>query len=327
MRFGVPGRSSAMQDVLGKAELLAPSNATVLIVGERGTGKEMLARAIHAASARAAAPFVVLDCSATPPSLADAVLVGYAKGVFPDAAVSSPGAIEQAHRGTLFVREIASLRRAAQAKLARVLDAHVVRRVGEARERPVDVRLIASTHGDLPSLVHHGLFRSELHDHLNPCVLEVPPLRDRVDDVPLLVEQLLPPGTRVSAAALDAVRAYPWPGNVRELRGALERAALLAQGDVVDVAALPREVVAWEVAPRSEASVDLASLTYREALDRVRTDGVRRYLEALLERFGGSVTAAAEHAELERESFYRLCRRHAVNPANFRDGSAPKSRR
>ncbi len=324
---GIVGRSAAINDVVRLVEKVAKSDATVLILGESGTGKELLARAIHDVSARAARPFVAVNCAAIPGSLMEAELFGHARGAFTGAAAQRAGLFEEANGGTLFLDEIGEMRRALQAKLTRALEARAVRRVGESHERPVDVRVVAATHRDLPSLVAQGAFREDLFYRLNTCVVRVPALRERIEDLPLLVEHFLAQRTtssgvayRVGADAMAALTAHRWPGNVRELRSAIERAALVAENGVIARDDLPPEITG--LAPEHvEPPIDLATLTYREALDRGRADSIKRYLEALLARFGGNVVAAAEHADVERESFYRLCRKHGINPGEYRGKS------
>ncbi|MBI2394417.1 MAG: sigma-54-dependent Fis family transcriptional regulator [Deltaproteobacteria bacterium] len=318
---GIVGRAPAMLDVVRLVEKVAASDATVLIFGESGTGKELLARAIHDVSARARQPFVAVNCAAIPSSLMEAELFGYAKGAFTGASGQRAGLFEQAHGGTLFLDEIGEMRRAMQAKLTRALEARAVRRIGEAHERPIDVRIVAATHRDLPALIAQGAFREDLWYRLNTCVVRVPALRERPGDLAILVEHFLAQsGHRagITPEAMAALSAHPFPGNVRELRSALERAAIVAGETTITRDALPQEICAIELPRPEPPSFELAGLTYRDALDRVRADGVRRYLESILERFGGNVSTAAEHADVERESFYRLCRKHGINPADFR---------
>jgi len=320
---GMVGRTPAMLDLFRFVERAAATDATVLILGESGTGKELIARAVHGLSERASKPFVAVNCAAIPSSLMEAELFGHARGAFTGATANRPGLFEEAHGGTLFLDEIGEMRRALQAKLTRALEARAVRRVGESQERPVNVRVVAATHRDLPSLVTQGAFREDLFYRLNTCIVRVPALRERADDIPLLAEWFLAQRDkplRLTAEANAALRAHPWPGNVRELRSALERAAIVAEGDIIARDDLPGEISGLS-ASGVEPPLDLAALTYREAIERVRAEGVKRYLEVLLERFNGNVIAAAEHADLERESFYRLCRKFAVNPPDFRRDS------
>ena len=322
---GLVGRSPAMAEVFRLLERVAPSDASILLIGESGTGKELLARAVHARSTRASRRFVAVNCAAIPSTLMESELFGYAKGAFSGATSARAGLFEEADGGTLFLDEIGDMRRTLQAKLTRALEARAIRRVGESHERAVDVRVVSATHRDLPAMIAQGAFREDLFYRLHTCMVRVPPLRERGDDIPLLIEHFLSARAGVTSkvyelapSARDALVAYAWPGNVRELRSAIERAALLAEDGVITPAHLPPEIARESTHAAPDSAADLASLTYREAVERTRTDGIRRYLEALLRRYGGNVVAAAQHADVERESFYRLCRRHGLTPTDFR---------
>ena len=259
---GLVTRNAAMTELLQRARRIAVTDATLLISGESGTGKEMVARAIHAWSARAGAPFVALNCAAMPETLVEAELFGHERGAFTDARAARAGVIEQADGGTLFLDVIGEMPPAAQAKLLRVLQDRCVRRLGGASAREVDVRFIAATNRSLRDLVRERRFREDLYYRLDVMTLELPPLRDRLDDVPLLAEHFVRrfaadygrPAVTLTPAALERLRAHPWPGNVRELENTLHRAVIEAQGDVVDVEHLalePRAVPAGE-APAAE---------------------------------------------------------------------------
>lgn len=326
------GRSPAMLGIYRLLERVAPTDATTLILGETGTGKELAARAIHDRSLRAQSRFVAVNCAAIPRSLIESELFGHARGAFTGATSDRPGLFEEAHGGTLLLDEIGELRPTIQAKLTRVLEERAVRRIGESRERKVDVRVIASTHRDLRALVKAGSFREDLWFRLNVCVLELPPLRERLVDIPLLAQRFLavraPHGrasaTRFSQSALDALCAYRWPGNVRELRSAVERAAILETTSEITLGALPIELQSVSnPRERLESDEELGRLTYREAVDASRMETNRRYLEAVLRRFRGDVSAAAAHAGVERESFYRLLRRAGLSADDFRGNPGP----
>jgi len=329
---GLIGRSTHMREVFAMLDKVAPSDAPILLLGESGTGKELLARAAHARSPRATKRFVAVNCAAIPATLMESELFGYARGAFSGASAARAGLFEEADSGTLFLDEIGDMPRALQAKLTRALEEGAIRRIGESHERKVDVRVVSATHRDLQELVKHGAFREDLFYRLNTCVIRVPPLRDREGDLPLLIEHFLAHRSgntktyEVTPAAMEALQAHLWPGNVRELRSAIERAALLCEDGRIARSGLPPEIANLGT-PAPEIQVqDLSELAYRDALERLRNEGVRRYLEALLRRFNGSVTAAAEHADVERESFYRLCRKHGLTPTDFRNDAGPKSR-
>jgi two-component system response regulator HydG len=323
------GRAPAMRAVYRMIERVAPTDATVLITGETGTGKELVARALHERSPRASARMVAINCAAIPRSLIESELFGHVRGSFTGATADRAGLFEDASGSTLFLDEIGELRPTVQAKLTRVLEERAVRRIGETRERKVDVRVIAATHRDLRAMIEAGSFRGDLWFRLNVCAIELPPLRDRTEDIPLLAQRFLAErapharsmAARFSPEALAALQAYRWPGNVRELRSAVERAAIVEDTGEILVGSLPPEVRdARPLRLTSTSDVDLAELSYREAVDASREETNRRYLEAVLRRFRGDVTEAARHAGVERESFYRLLRRCGLSADDFRDG-------
>jgi len=309
----VLARSAAMVALGALVRKVADSDATVMILGETGTGKERIARAVHRLSSRER--FVAVNCAAIPAELLESELFGYARGSFTGAQKDRMGLFEEAHRGTLFLDEIGDMRLSLQAKLTRVLEERAVRRLGESSERPVDVRLIAATHRDIRAMVAGRDFREDLWYRLNVATLSIPPLRARPEDISLLAHHFLANlplrGRQVagfSAAALQALAGYGWPGNVRQLHAAVERAALLCQGEQIECNDLPEELRALP----GEKEYDLSQLTWAQAQERARLEAGRAYLEQALRRFGGHVGQAAAHAGIERESFYRLMRRYGV---------------
>ncbi|MEO0325307.1 MAG: sigma-54 dependent transcriptional regulator [Myxococcota bacterium] len=321
---GVIAGSRSMQELADFVTRVADGGVTTLLLGETGTGKERIARAVHQLSRRASARFVALNCAAVPAELLESELFGSAKGAFTGASAHRLGLFEEAHGGSLFLDEIGDMRPSLQAKLTRALEERAVRRVGEAHERPVDVRLIAATHRDLEAMVRRGTFREDLWYRLNVALVRIPPLRDRAEDIPALAHHFLrqlaeadgeKPAAGFSALALQALSDFRWPGNVRQLRSAVERAFVVARGPEIDVVDLPPEVLQTEPAAGHAA---LTEGTWAEALERGRADVGRRYLEALLRRYRGQVARAAHHAGVERESFYRLLRKHGVDAAGFR---------
>ena len=322
---GVLARSREMKALAEFVRRVADSDVTALLLGETGTGKERLARAIHDLSPRASRRFVPLNCAAVPAELLESELFGAAKGAFTGAVADRKGLFEEADGGSLFLDEIGEMKPSLQAKLTRALEERAVRRVGEAKERSVDVRLIAATHRDLESMVRQGTFREDLWYRLNVALVRIPPLRDRKDDIEPLARYFLAQHVErnrgrlkrgLTTRALEALSAFDWPGNVRQLRSAVERACVVAEADEVDAVDLPPEIL------RTHSVVDddpsLVHSTWAQAIERGRIDLGRRYLEALMRRYEGQVTEAAQAAGVERESFYRLLRKHGVDPVAFR---------
>jgi len=299
------GSSAPMQRI---KELIARAGAapgTVLITGETGTGKEVAARAIHGASARAQKPFVALNCAALTESLLENELFGHARGAFTGAATARPGLIEHAHGGTLLLDEIGTMAKGLQAKLLRALEAGEVRRIGENDTRQVDVRFLAATNVDIQSAVDAGEFRSDLYYRLNLHRLHLPPLRDRGDDTRLLAEHFIARyggGTVIGCtpAAWQALMAYPYPGNVRQLQHVIQRAVAVARAQMLDVDDLPEEVLA---PPPPAAGSERSVAAARERAER-------EMIRATLARHNGEVGAAAREMQVSRTTMWRLMKKH-----------------
>ncbi|GEJ58670.1 sigma-54-dependent transcriptional regulator [Anaeromyxobacter diazotrophicus] len=299
---GIVGRSGAMREMVSVLERIAPTDVAVLIEGESGTGKDMVARAIHGMSKRAGGPYVALNMSAIPEHLAESELFGHEKGAFTGAEAARAGFFAEAENGTLFLDEIGLLPSTLQAKLLRVLQDGDYIPVGSRKPRKANVRIVCATNEDLKKNVEQGKFREDLYYRIRVVPVRLPPLRERREDIPLLVEHL----TRKHALRLarpplvpdqDAMRAlldHPWPGNVRELEHALERALLLARGEVITVADLPPELKA------AVPEADHGEGDYRHARDAWE----KRYFQELLEAASGSVAKAAELAGLHRSTLY-----------------------
>jgi two-component system response regulator AtoC len=319
------GRSAAMRAVYRLLEKAAAVDATVLVTGETGTGKELAARAVHALSARRERRFVPVNCGALPGDLVESELFGHARGAFTGAAAAKPGLFQEAQGGTIFLDEVGELPLAAQVKLNRVLQEKEIRRVGETQATPVDVRVVAATHRDLREEVRAGRFREDLFYRLNVFAVSLPPLRERPEDVPLLAVHFLEKHARAlrrtlrgfAPAALARLAAHAWPGNVRELENVVERAVAVAGGELVEPDDLPPDLAA--AAPAAPGAA-LAALPYKDAVAGARDRVTREYLVALLTEFGGNVTRAAERAGLERESLHRLLRKHGLRSDDFKDG-------
>ncbi len=296
------GRSLGMQRLFALLEKLGPQESTVLIRGETGSGKDAVARTLHALSPRAQGPFVVFDCGAVNSNLIESELFGHAKGAYTGADRTRAGAIESAHGGTLFLDEIGELPLELQPKLLRVLEAREFRRVGEDVPRKANVRVVSATHRDLEAAASAGKFRSDLYYRLAVAIVEVPPLRNRPEDIPLLAahfaKQCTGVDVQLAPATLAALQCDPWPGNVRELRNAVERAVTL--GSLADTQS-----------PQANSPT-----SYKEARDSLLDRFERDYLQALLTRHGGNVSAAAREAKLSRSQFYRLLGKHGIGGAS-----------
>ena len=313
---GMVGVSGKMREVAALVRKFAPSQATALLLGETGTGKERIARAMHLLSPRADRRFVAVNCAAIPGDLLESELFGFARGAFTGATRDRAGLFEEASGGTLFLDEIGEMPPALQAKLTRTLEERTIRRLGESAERPIDARIIAATHRDIEGMAAAGSFREDLWYRLNVATIHVPPLRERRDDIELLAARFLedfaskgegsPPSPGFTPMAMGALLAYGWPGNVRQLRAAIERASLLSASQRVDVGHLPPQLTE---PPPMGSGIDLAGLPWTEALKQARAGAARYYLEEVLRRHAGNVSEAAAHAGIERESYYRLLRR------------------
>ncbi|MCP3138308.1 sigma 54-interacting transcriptional regulator [Pyxidicoccus xibeiensis] len=303
---GLLGRSLAMRRLFAEVERVAPVDVPVLIQGETGSGKEGIARALHVLSGRTGA-LHAFDCGSVPPALLPGLLFGHVRGAFTGAVADTPGALEAAHEGTLFLDEVAELPLELQPVFLRVLETGRFCRLGETRERSVRFRLVAATHRDLAAAMKKGTFRPDLYHRLASIVLRAPPLRDRLDDIPLLAEHFartLGASLPLSPASLATLSAYSWPGNVRELRNAVERTLTLGAE-----AALP------ELAPGVGVGV---KEDFHATRERVLQAFERSYLEALLARHRGSASAAAREAGLARSYFYRLLKTHGLAPGRGR---------
>ena len=313
------GRSPAMRRVMAWVQRAAATEAPVLLIGESGTGKEIAARAIHACGPRAGRPFVTVDCGALTPTLVASELFGHEKGAFTGADRQHAGAFEQADGGTLFLDEIGELPRELQASLLGALERRAFRRVGGRSEVRVDVRVIAATHRDLRSEVNGGAFRLDLYYRLAVLQLELPALRDRIEDVPMLLEHFLREhGYRGEVAALfpesamRSLREHRWPGNVRELRNVAQATLALGFQSVLDGAPGTLGVPCREAGggePTQLPIGPLLAMPFKEARQLALGAFETRYLEHLLERSGGNVSQAARDAELDRSYLFSLLRR------------------
>jgi len=313
-RFGeLVGESLAMREVFAVLERIAVSDATLLVEGETGTGKELVARAVHDASPRRRGPFVAVDCGALPEGLLESELFGHVRGAFTGAANARSGMIVRADGGTLFLDELGRISPTLQARLLRVLEERVVRPLGGDAERAVDVRVIAASRDDLDAEVAAGRFRPDLLYRLAVVRVALPPLRTRREDIPLLVRDLLRrrglADEAPSGAGLDRLVAHGWPGNVRELRNVIDRAIALAPGaqrfsDLV-IRIDPSPLAGEGLAVRSD-------LPYAEAKAAVLHDLERRYVADVLARTGGNLSAASRESGIDRKQLRALGRKHGL---------------
>ena len=331
----VTGSSVRMREIFATLEKVAPSELTVLVTGETGTGKEMIARGIHQASTRKNKPFVVLDCGAIPKDLIESTLFGHEKGSFTGAVAQHQGCFEQAHGGTIFLDEIGELDINLQPKLLRVLENRELKRVGGDRVIKIDVRVVAATNRDLRQMVNQGTFREDLYFRLSVIHVELPPLRERREDVPALADVFLREiGARRGMAmsfgsdAVQALQGHSWPGNVRELKNVVERAASLAESASVQRSDLmfnrdpgqPRPTTSPALPaakdPPGGGEAAMAAMTpgldFKEAKQRVVDAFELAYLKQLLERHDGNITRSAQEAGLTRYHLRELLKRHGL---------------
>jgi len=305
-------RSPLMENLLTQARLIADSDASVLIQGQSGTGKELLARAIHKASPRAAGPFVALNCSAIPESLFESELFGHAKGAFTGAMRDHQGLFRAAEGGTLFLDEIGDMPLGFQVKLLRALQERVIRPVGSTDSIPIDVRIISATHQDLEQAREENTFREDLYYRLNVVALELPSLSERREDIPLLANHFLLhfPDTEkrgvkgFAPEAMEAMLSAPWPGNVRQLYNVVEQAVALSTTPLIPVSLVQRAL-------RSESG-EIPSFV------EARSQFESEYLTQLLQITNGNVTQAARIAKRNRTEFYKLLNKYQLNPSEYK---------
>ncbi len=306
------GATAGMKRLFSDIEKIAPSDATVMLLGESGTGKDLVAHSIHERSPRRNNLFVAVNASALPESLAESELFGHEKGSFTGAVASRPGRFELAHKGTMFLDEIGTLTPAIQSKLLRVIETHEVERVGGRRSTPVDFRLITATNEDLESRVAAGTFREDLFYRINTIVIRIPPLRERADDIPLLCDHFLEkfsarhkkPRRSLSAGVLDRLRAHPWKGNVRELEHVIEMLVLFSTTDAIGEEDLPRVL---RQSP-SSASKSQGPVTFSKAVE----DFERKLLTEAIAESGGVKAEAARRLGLDSNQIKYLCRKYEI---------------
>lgn len=308
------GSEGGLRTVMEQVNRVAKTEATVFIHGESGTGKELIARAVHVRSKRSEQPFVAINCGAIPLTLIENELFGHEKGAFTDAKEAQPGIFEQAEGGTLFLDEIGELPMDAQVKLLRVLEERKVTRIGGTRLIPVNVRIVAATNRDLESEVKTGNFRLDLLYRLNVFTLELPPLRERKEDIPLLADFFIRKHNEVlnlsvksiTPAAMDRLCAYDWPGNIRDLENAIQSAMILCLDGVIDVQQLPARIKGYE---QSDASITLGdSNDIREVNAQVE----KELIQETLKKFGDNRTLTAEALNISRKTLFNKMKKYGL---------------
>ncbi len=313
------GQGPKMHAIFDLIQTVAPQSSRVLITGESGTGKELVARAIHENSARSQAPFITINCGAFPETLLESELFGYMKGSFTGANENRPGLFQAAHGGTLFMDEIGNMSLTMQVKLYRVLQEGKVRPIGSTAESDVDVRIIAATNKDFEKEIAEGRFREDLYYRLSVIPIQVPALRERREDIPLLARHFLErfrktmekPIDAISPEAMSKLEAYDWPGNVRELENTMERAVALETGKEISVRVLPDRILGYAEAPRGTSQgVEIPE----EGVDfeKVVAATERVYLQAALEKAGGVRTRASEFLKITYRSFRHYAKKHSL---------------
>jgi two-component system response regulator PilR (NtrC family) len=313
---GLIGGSDAMQRVYQAVRAVADSNTTVVLRGESGTGKELIAGAIVQTGSRRNKPYICLNCSAIPESLIESELFGHERGAFTGADTAKPGLIESAHGGTLFMDEITTLDHSLQSKLLRVLQEHVVQRIGGRTTKKIDFRLIAASNDDLEELVKQGRFREDLYYRINVVPIFVPPLRDRDGDVAILVDHFLriyctannKPLKQLQPDALEIMEEYAWPGNVRELENVVQRLVLMNDSPVIKAEHLPQQLLYSSASSQEAILIPEGGVDFDAEMERIEV----AYVTAALNRTKGKKTAAAALLRVDPQRMKYLCRKHKL---------------
>ena len=321
-------RSDKMKDLIGEVRQVADTDVTVLIQGESGTGKELIAHALHFSSARAAGPFIAVNCSATPESLLESELFGHEKGAFTGAMKQKQGRFEDAHTGTLFLDEIGDISLSAQTKLLRVLQEKTFERVGGNSPVAVDTRVVAATNRNLELMMHQGGFREDLFYRLNVFPVTLPPLRDRLEDIPLLAEHFIQRHADlsngrvkyISPGVISDMVHYTWRGNIRELENLIKRAIIKTSGDTITSMELPASAGAPSppTTPDVVQSVNL-NTPFKDYLSTIVHDAEEKYLLRMLRLYKGNIHHIAKLMEVDRKTVYRIMTEHSIDPSSFRE--------
>ena len=315
------GNSRALESVLQRAECVASTDSTVLVLGETGTGKELIARTVHNLSSRCGRPFITLNCAAIPSNLLESELFGHEKGAFTGAIAQRIGRFEKADKGTLFLDEIGDMPLVLQPKLLRVLQEQEFERLGSMQTRRVDVRIVAATNQNLASLVAERKFRMDLYYRLNVFPIALPPLRERLEDIPMLVtsfvrkfaERMSKPISKIPQDAMDTLMRYPWPGNIRELQNIIERAVILTDGDVLQMPPLP-----------SHTPIQTAPEALSKTLEEAPRDHILKALEESHWVLGGA-SGAATRLGVQRTTLVSKMRKLGVSRDTAQSQSAAEA--
>ena len=320
------GQSPAMQKVFEKIGLVADSDVTVLITGESGTGKDLTARSIHALSPRKNKPYIPINCPTIPEHILESELFGYKKGAFTNAYRDKTGLFQEADHGTIFLDEIGDVGPAIQTKLLRVIQEKELKPLGDTRVSHVDVRIIASTNQNLQQKIRDKEFREDFFYRLSVITIELPPLRDRITDIPILCDHLLAkhckklnkPAKHLSKNVADLFMKHPWQGNVRELENVLVQGILYASTDTIGLTDIPiKNEGAAECVCRDFGRA-MEQLTYKEAKENILTQFNHNYIGAMLSMTQGNVTQAAKRCAMDRQALQQIMKRYAIDPEKFR---------
>ncbi len=320
------GQSPAMEKVFEKISLVASSDVTVLITGESGTGKDLTARSIHRHSQRSKAAFIPINCPTIPEHILESELFGHKKGAFTSAFQDKAGLFQEADKGTIFLDEIGDIGLSIQTKLLRVIQEKEIKPLGDNRVRKVDVRIIASTNQDLRAKIAQKEFREDLFYRLSVITIELPPLRDRIEDIPLLAEHLVAknckklnqPLKTISSQVMDLLLKHPWQGNVRELENALVQGILYCRNEEIQETDIPISDAGMNLCPDNSLDAHIMEMPYKQAKETVLTRFNHEYVGARLSSANGNITQAARRCGLDRQALQQVMKRFDIDPDDFR---------
>jgi len=329
---GIIGRTPAMRKVFSLIDSIAPTDATVLILGETGTGKELVALALHDLSPRRDKPFISVNCAAIPETLLESELFGHEKGAFTGAIRRKSGRFEEAHQGTIFLDEIGEIPMSMQVKLLRVLQEREIRRVGGNAPIEIDIRIVLATNRDLEKMVADGRFREDLYYRIHVVPITLPPLRDRIDDLPLLVEHFVgkyrgkanSTSVGFSQTALQRMQRYPWPGNIREIENFVERALILTRERLINEVDLPEAPTAQSplastsAAPLPVPTVVDTAVPLKDLIHQLTERLEAEYIQRLLRQYRGNIKKSYQHAGISRRGFFEKMRQYNIRKEDFK---------